>query len=68
MALHSRDVQKILRAGFTIIREDEWNLKINRKTADQQEWHTWEKGFKSKAELRRRMDSFLNSFEKIIED
>ena len=68
MALHSRDEQKVLKAGFTIIREDLTSLVIKYKDKTTPNWHNWESGFRSKAELRRRMDSLLKSFEKIIED
>lgn len=67
MPLNSRDVQKILNAGFTIIRADDQSLRIKRKNGERREWHTWEKDFKSKAELRRRMDAYLK-FNTIIED
>ena len=67
MALNNRDVQKILACGFTIIRADLQKLAIKRKTSERAEWHTWEKDFKSKAELRRRMDSYLQ-YQSIIED
>ena len=67
MALNSRDVQKILKAGFTIIREDRHRLAIKCKTAKQAEWHTFEKDFPSMAAMRRRMDEILKD-SKIIED
>jgi hypothetical protein len=67
MALNSRDVQKILKAGFTIIREDRERLLIKCKTEERNEWYTWEKNFKSKTEMRRRMDSYLK-YDKVIED
>lgn len=67
MALNSRDVQKILKAGFTIIREDRHRLAIKCKTAKQAEWHTLEKDFVSKAAMRRRMDEMLKDYN-IIED
>lgn len=67
MALNNRDVQKLLDVGFTIIREDSQNLLIKSKDPDRREWHTWEKNFKSKAEMRRRMDSYLK-YPKVIED
>lgn len=66
MALHSRDVQKLLKAGFFLIREDKNNLTIKRKTADR-DWHILKKDFKSKAALRRDMDELLGS-SKVIED
>lgn len=67
MPLHSRDVLKLLKKGFTIIRADNLNLKIKHKTAGNYEWQTLEKDFKSKAALRRRMDELL-SISSIIED
>ena len=50
MPLHSRDVLKIIKAGFTIIRADNENLKIKHKTKNVIDWTTYESGFKSKAE------------------
>lgn len=67
MALHSRDVQKILKAGFFIIREDLHNLAIKRKTAEQPDWRIFKNGYTSKAALRRAMDELLIS-SKVIED
>lgn len=67
MPLHSRDVLKIIKAGFTILRADNENLKIKHKTKNVHDWTTYESGFKSKAELRRRMDDLLK-LTKIIED
>ncbi|WP_312395667.1 hypothetical protein [Chryseobacterium sp.] len=67
MALHSRDVQKLLKAGFFIIREDVQKLAIKRKTADQPDWHILKNGYTSKAGLRRGMNELLLS-SKVIED
>jgi len=67
MPLHSRDVLKLLNAGFTIIRADNVNLKIKCKTKENTEWTTFQKDFKSKAELRRNMDEILK-MKGIIED
>ena len=67
MALNSRDVQKILKAGFFIIREDRQRLAIKRKTEKKPEWHTLKKDFPSKAAMRRAMDELLIS-SKVIED
>lgn len=67
MPLQSRDVQKILKAGFTIIREDRERLAIKCKTEKQREWHTWDKGFTSKAAIRRAMDVLLKE-SNFIED
>lgn len=68
MPLHSRDVQKLLNAGFTIIRADNDNLKIKHKCKDHPDWTTFEKDFKSKAELRRKMDVLLKECDSVIED
>ncbi len=67
MALNSRDVQKILKAGFIIIREDQHRLAIKQKTPQQAEWHTLKKDFPSKAAMRRAMDELL-IISKVIED
>lgn len=67
MALNSKDVQKILKAGFTIIREDRERIAIKCKTEKQAEWHILKNGFTSKAAMRREMDSLLNR-STIIED
>lgn len=69
MPLHSRDVLKLLKAGFTIIRADNINLKIKCKSYDNRtpEWTTLEKDFTSKAAVRRKMDELLEN-KKIIED
>ena len=62
MAINLRDTQK-----FTIIREDRERLAIKCKTEKQAEWHTLDKGFTSKASLRRAMDVLLIELN-IIED
>lgn len=67
MALHSRDVLKLIKAGFTIIRSDNENLKIKHKTKNVNDWKTYESGFNSKVELRKRMDELLK-LTKTIED
>ncbi len=67
MPLHSRDVLKLLKRGFTIIRADNENLKIKHKTVKNHDWQTLEKDFKSKAALRRKMDELL-TINTIIED
>lgn len=67
MALNNRDVQKILDTGFVIIREDLQRLAIKCKTKNQREWHTLDKGFTSKASLRRAMNVLLDE-SKTIED
>lgn len=67
MPLHTRDVQKLIAKGFSIIRADDQNLKIKHKSLVKKDWTTLEKDFKSKAELRRRMDWLLKSTN-VIED
>lgn len=67
MPLHTRDVLKLLKAGFTIIRADNINLKIKCKTSSNPEWTTLEKDFTSKAAVRRKMDEMLK-MTAIIED
>lgn len=67
MALHLRDVQKLLNAGFVIIREDTHNLKIKCKTKEKPNWVNFDKNFKSKVEVRREMDTMLK-MQLIIED
>lgn len=67
MPLHSRDVLKLLKAGFTIIRADNENLKIKCKAKDNVNWTNIRRDFKSKAELRREMDVMLK-MSSIIED
>lgn len=69
MPLHSRDVLKLLKAGFTIIRADNINLKIKCKSYFNKtnEWTTLEKDFTSKAAVRRKMDELLEN-KKTIED
>lgn len=65
--MNTRDQLKILDAGFIIIRADESNLRIKAKTLARPEWHTYEKGFKSKAELRRRIKQLRDKWS-IVED
>lgn len=67
MPLHSRDVLKLLKSGFIIIRADNVNLRIKCKTKDNTEWRVFFNGFKTKAELRRKMDEMLK-MQSIIED
>lgn len=67
MPLHSRDVSKLITEGFMIIRADNENLRIKHKSSVNKDWTTLEKGFKSKAELRRKMDELL-ILSRIIED
>ena len=67
MAINLRDTQKLLNAGFTILREDRERLAIKCKTKNHREWHTFDKGFTSKAAMRRAMDVLLNE-SNFIED
>lgn len=67
MAINLRDTQKLLNAGFTILREDRERIAIKCKTAKQPEWHTLKKDFASKAAMRREMDKLLE-ISTIIED
>ena len=63
----AKDQLKVLKAGLFIIREDQINLAIKRKTGNQPDWHILQKGYKSKAALRRAMDELLVSAN-VIED
>lgn len=63
----AKDQLKVLKAGLFIIREDQVNLTIKRKTEKQPDWHILQKGYKSKAALRRAMDELLVSAN-VIED
>lgn len=73
--MSNNDHQKVLAAGFTIIRErDHYGiggkpsaLHIYAKTKQQPEWHMHERDFKSKAARTRRMQELLNE-SKIIQD
>ena len=67
MAINLRDTQKLLNAGFTILREDRERIAIKCKTKNHREWHTFDKGFTSKVAIRRAMDVLLKK-SKIIED
>ena len=67
MAINLRDTQKLLQAGFTILREDRNRTAIKCKTAKQPEWHTLNKDFASKAAMRREMDKLL-TLSTVIED
>lgn len=59
--------QKILNAGFTIIRDEvmhkggnKYEGKIKAKTKERQEWFTLEKGFTSIKSLTDRIKELLN--------
>lgn len=67
MPLHTRDVQKLLNSGFSIIRADNHNYKIKCKTKANPNWTNFKQDFKSKAEVRRKMDEMLK-MQLIIED
>lgn len=54
-----KDQQKLLRAGFTLIRSDQHNLRIKFRGSPDNDWRTLENGFKSKAALKRKMDELL---------
>jgi len=72
--MNAKDHFKLIKAGFTIIRKEvthivshEYDRKIKAKDANQTEWHTLEKGFKTTAELDRKMKDLLkNNF--VVED
>ena len=64
--MNVKDQLKIINAGFRIIRADEDNLRIKQKDKHGWEWRTFEKGFASKAALRRRVRELLEK-ELIIE-
>lgn len=61
------DHMKIMRAGFQILRRDYQNLAIKQITAEHYNWRHFQTGFKSKAELDRRMKKLLE-MELIVED
>jgi len=66
--MNAKDQQKVLEAGFTIIRADFTNLRIKEKTIHSIDgWCTFEKGFASKAAVIRRMKALLTDSQ-IIED
>ncbi len=63
----TKDQLKVIRAGFKIIRSDEHNLLIKFKDKHHSNWNVLSQGFKSKAELKRRMDELLKDV-KTVED
>lgn len=66
--MNGTDQQKLVRAGFTIIRkEDHIRLIIKFKGPGARDWRTLEKGFASKAALERRMNELLKD-EKTVQD
>jgi hypothetical protein len=69
--MNATDQQKLVRAGFTIIRKEIYNankiLRIKTKGSGSHEWKTMEKDFPSIAALERRMNELLKD-EKTIED
>lgn len=62
-----KDRIKIAKAGFVIIRADEHNLAIKKMASGGHAWSVLEKGFASKAALRRRMNELLK-MQLIVED
>lgn len=64
--MNAKDQLKITKSGFTIIRADYENMRIKHKTGEQ-DWSTFEKDFKSKAALQRRMKELLE-INLIVED
>ena len=69
--MNATDQQKLVNAGFTIIRKEDFNLnaglRIKTKGNGSHEWKTLEKGFETKAALERRMKELLRD-EKTVED
>ncbi len=69
--MNATDQQKLVAAGFTIIRkEDHVGVKLMRiktKSNGGHEWKTLEKGFPTKAALQRRMNELLKD-RMVIED
>lgn len=69
--MNATDQQKLVNAGFTIIRKEDFNLngqmRIKTKGAGSHEWRTLEKGFPTKAALDRRMKELLQD-QKTVED
>jgi hypothetical protein len=54
--------QKLLDAGFTIIRkEDQPTIRVKYKNATQREWKTLESNFQSKASRDRYVDMLLKN-------
>jgi hypothetical protein len=69
--MNATDQQKVVNAGFTIIRKEDFNLngqmRIKTKGTGSHEWKTLEKGFATKAALDRRMKELLQD-PKTVED
>jgi hypothetical protein len=68
--MNATDQQKLVSAGFTIIRKENimnGQLRIKTKGAGSHEWKTLEKGFASKEALERRMKELLQD-PKTVED
>lgn len=60
--MNTKDQNKLLAAGYTLIRKDDTpTIRIKTKSAENLEWQTLEKDFKSKASRDRRMDELLES-------
>ena len=61
------DQRKLMRAGFTILRKDDYpDIRIKRRSRINFEWQTWE-NFKTKASRNKRMNELLQS-ETSVED
>ena len=69
--MNQKDQLKVINAGFTIIRKEGQTgfseLRIKHKDKWKREWATLEKGFKSAAEMERRMKELLK-LSTVIED
>lgn len=59
--MNAKDQIKVMEAGFTIIRADLHQLIIKAKDKRNPNWVTWERGFKTKAALLRRMKTALQN-------
>lgn len=64
--MDAKNQQKLLDAGFTIVRAqaqqkniNKWSCSIKVKTMKQREWTTLENDFESKAGMERRMKELL---------
>jgi hypothetical protein len=68
--MNATNQQKLVNAGFTIIRKEDHvpgQLRIKVKGSGSHEWKTLEKGFPTKAAVDRRMNELLND-PKTVED
>ncbi len=64
--MNAKDQMKIIKAGFTIIREDEINLRIKKKV-DSHAWATFKSGFKNITAMRKEMKQLLQ-LNNVVED